>query len=100
MHIDIISEHFNLNLTPVQAKMVASVLDTTYKLMVVKKHISVDLEGRNYPGKSGGYMKNLVRRRIHAIDGYKESDSDDEGALSTVYKDTEVAGGGESKWQQ
>ena len=37
MNIDTVSEHLNVNITPVQAKMVASVLDMTYKLMGVKK---------------------------------------------------------------
>ena len=95
LNIDIISEHFNLNITPVQAKMVASVLDMTYKLMGVKDDSLMKFVGRNYPGKSGSYMQTLAKRRIHAIDVGKESDSDDDGGLSRVYKDNDDAGGGD-----
>ena len=35
LNIDIISEHLNLNIAPIRATMVASVVDMTYKLMGV-----------------------------------------------------------------
>ena len=95
MNIDINSENFNLNIKLVRAKMVASVLDMTFKPMGVKKHSSIEFVGRNYPWTSESYMQNLARRRIHAIDAGNESDSDDDGALSIMYKDNEDAGGGD-----
>ena len=48
MNIDIISEHFNLNITLVQAKMVASVLDMTYKLIGVKEDRLMNFVDRNF----------------------------------------------------
>ena len=39
MNIEVTSEHFHLNITTAQGKMVASVLEMTYKLMLVKKYI-------------------------------------------------------------
>ena len=51
INMDIVMEHLNLNITPLQAKVVASVFDLTYRLMGIKEDSVTKMIGRNYPGK-------------------------------------------------
>ena len=76
INMDIIMEHLNLNITPLKAKVVASVFDLTYKLMGVKDDSLMKFVERNYPGRHQRYMKALAKRSIYATDRGKESDSD------------------------
>ena len=68
INIDIIMEHLNLNITPMQAKIVASVLSLTYTVMGAKEHSLTKIICRNYIGKHHTYMKELATRSIHASD--------------------------------
>ena len=76
INMNIIMEHRNLNITPLQAKVVANVLDLTYKLMGVKDDSLMKFIGRNYPGEHQSYMKALAQRSIYATDRGNGSDSD------------------------
>ena len=51
INMDIIMEHLNLNITPLQAKVGASVIELTYKLIRVKDDSLTKFIGRNYIGK-------------------------------------------------
>ena len=84
LNMDIISEHFNLNITLVQVNVIANVLNMTYKPMGVKEDNLMKFVGRNYPVKSRSYMKTLTRRRVHAIDAVQDSGPEVHGR---VYRD-------------
>ena len=49
INVDIISEHLNLNITPMRPKIIASVLNLTYKLLGVKENSLTNMISRNYP---------------------------------------------------
>ena len=95
INIDIIMEHLNLNITPMQAKIVASVFNLTYKLMGVKEDSLTTMVGRNCPGKHQKYMKEFAKRSIHASDRDKgsDSDSDDGDSRERTYQHHQHVGG-------
>ena len=88
INMDIIMEHLNMNITPLQAKVVASVVDLTYRLIGVKDDSLTKFIGRNDPGKHEHYMKALAKRSIYATDRGKgpDSDSDDDDKKGRVYQ--------------
>ena len=73
--------------------MVASVLDMTYKLRGVKDYSLIKFVNRNYTRKHVSYLKTVAKRRIHATDGGRNSDSHSEADRGRIYREHDYAGG-------